>query len=224
MSKIPYNIISTGSKGNAVVINRVALVDCGVSYKSLEPYVNALRIVLLTHEHTDHFRVSTIKTLAERRPSLRFGCGKWLVKKLLDAGVHPRNIDVFYFANCSYNYGLFIVKPVPLVHNVPNCGYKLEFADGRKAFYATDTNTLDGIEAPDYDLYLVEANYEDDEIKHRISEKKVNQEYIYELDVLKNHLSKQKCDDWIYKNIGATGEYVYLHGHESRDSKEIQEE
>ena len=40
-----------------------------------------------------------------------------------------------------------------------------------------------------------------------------NGEFVYERRVLGTHLSKAKCDDFIYQNIGPTGEYVYLHGH-----------
>lgn len=219
MSKIPFEIISTGSQGNAVIINGSVLIDCGVPFKAIEPYAGRLKLVLLTHEHGDHFKQSTIRTLAKRRPTLRFGACGWLINKLVrECGLNARQIDCLT-CDRTYNYGLVKVTPVELKHNVPNCGYKLHFANG-KAFYATDTNTLDGIEAPDYDLYLVEANYDDEEIKHRISEKKVNQEYIYELNVLENHLSKAKCDDWIYRNIGATGEYVYLHGHTERNTDE----
>ena len=32
---IDYNIIATGSKGNAVVIDQKILIDCGVSFKAL---------------------------------------------------------------------------------------------------------------------------------------------------------------------------------------------
>jgi hypothetical protein len=32
---IDYNIIATGSKGNAVVIDQKILIDCGVSFKVL---------------------------------------------------------------------------------------------------------------------------------------------------------------------------------------------
>lgn len=46
---VPYNIISTGSKGNAVVINDAILVDCGVPYKWVESVVPKLKLVLLTH-------------------------------------------------------------------------------------------------------------------------------------------------------------------------------
>ena len=37
-----YNIIATGSKGNAVVINDVILIDCGVPFKLLEPVKKVL--------------------------------------------------------------------------------------------------------------------------------------------------------------------------------------
>ena len=101
---------------------------------------------------------------------------------------------------------------VLLHHNVPNCGYKLKIG-GEKIFYATDTNDLDGIEARSYDLYMIEANYEDSEIMERISEKKLNGQYAYEYQVLQNHLSKQKADDFIVKNAGVNSRFVYLHGH-----------
>ena len=79
--------------------------------------------------------------------------------------------------------------------------------------YATDTNNLNGITAKNYDLYMIEANYIDSEIQERIQEKKEAGEYIYEYQALRNHLSKAKADDFIYKNIGENGVYVYLHEH-----------
>ena len=71
---VKYNIISTGSDGNATILEDFVLVDCGVPYKALEPYVPKLKLVLLTHIHSDHFQKRTIKRLASERPTLRFGC------------------------------------------------------------------------------------------------------------------------------------------------------
>ncbi len=211
MSKISYTIISSGSSGNAVVINKHVLVDCGVSFTLLQQFYKDLKIVLLTHIHSDHFKKKTIKKLSQERPTLRFACGKWLVSAVVDCGVPKENIDVLDF-DIMYNYGICNIIPIPLVHNVPNCGYKIHFPTG-KVIYATDTNNLNGITARDYDLYLIEANYEDDEIQERLRAKKENGEYAYELSVLKNHLSRAKCDDFIYRNIGENGEYVYMHCH-----------
>ena len=57
---IRYNIIATGSTGNAVKINDI-LIDCGVSFKKLKDVYKHIKLVLLTHEHSDHFRPSTIR-------------------------------------------------------------------------------------------------------------------------------------------------------------------
>ena len=212
-----YNIISTGSKGNAVVLNNRLLIDCGVIYKQISPYIWGLQLVLLTHIHGDHFYPSTIKKLAKMRPTLRFGCCDWLLKDLISCGVQKWRIDIFTpgLANI-YNQDLQITA-VELSHNVPNCGYKI-FIDGEKIFYATDTNNLNGVTAPEYDLYMIEANYEDDEIQERIRKKEENGQYAYEYEVLKNHLSKQKCDDFIVRNAGIKSEFIYMHGHIGKEN------
>ena len=213
-----YEIISTGSKGNAVVIEDKILIDCGVNYKAIKPYVSNLQLVLLTHEHGDHFYPSCIKTLARERPTLRFGCCKWLYKNLLAVGVNRRNIDI-YTPDTVNDYKKFKVEAFSLTHNVPNCGYKIQI--GReKLMYATDTNNLYGISAPDYDLYLIEANYEDKEILERIAEKEAKGQYAYEKEVLKNHLSKQNCDDFIARNAGIKSKYIYMHRHIKKEEEE----
>lgn len=214
---VPYHVISTGSKGNAVVINEFILVDCGVPFKSIKPFASKLKLVLLTHIHSDHFRPSTLRALSKERPTLRFACCSWLASDLVAAGVPAKNIDILEIG-VMYGYGICNVIPVALVHNVPNCGYKIHFPIG-KVFYATDTNNLNGISARNYDLYMVEANHEEEAILKKIADKKAAGEYAYEVHAMRNHLSKDKCDDFIYRNIGQHGEYVYLHCHVEEDEK-----
>ena len=206
-----YNIISTGSHGNAVVLNDTILIDCGVTFKALREVYKGLQIVLLTHCHLDHFNTSTIRILERERPTLRFGCCGWLVPDLVKWGVDPARIDVFEIGKI-YDYGAFKVSPVKLYHDVPNCGYRL-FVGEEKAIYATDTHTLEGISAKDYDLYLVEANYHDEELQERIKAKQESGEYCYELNVSNRHLSKKQADAFLYDNIGVHSRYEYLHGH-----------
>lgn len=212
MAHIDFKIISTGSKGNAVIIKDIILIDCGVPFKAIKPYSKQLKLVLLTHIHSDHFNKTTIKKLASERPALRFACGRWLVEPLVECGVLKKNIDVVDFDHI-YAYKICNIIPVFLKHDVPNCGYHIHFPTG-KVFYATDTNNLNGIKAPNYDLYAVEANYEDEIIKQKIKEKELAGIYPYEKRVLKTHLSKSKCDDFIYSNAGPKSEYVYLHCHQ----------
>lgn len=210
-----YNIISTGSHGNAVILNDNILIDCGVPFKSISGIRKHLDVVLLTHIHSDHFCKRAIKRLAMERPTLRFACCEWLADKLKECEVH--NIDVMQVGK-TYDYGKFQVSPIQLYHDVENCGWRV-FAGNEKAIYMTDTVTLDGIAAKDYDLYLVEANYTESEMQERILEKQQSGAYIYENRVLRTHLSKEKCDAWLIDNMGENSEFVYLHQHNERSER-----
>ena len=209
---INYEIIASGSKGNAVIINKNIMVDCGVPFIRLKKYVKELKLVLLTHVHSDHFNKSTIKTLAFERPSLRFACGEWLLQNLTDCGIAKANIDVLQSGR-RYTFGICGAEPFELTHNVRNFGWKL-YIGGKKMIYATDTNSLDGVTAKDFDLYMIEANYKESEMTERIINKLRTGGYAYETEVRENHLSKEKADEFIYGNIGQKGAYVYMHSHD----------
>lgn len=209
-----YKIISSCSTGNAVILRNIILIDCGVSFKRLEKYYKKLKIVLLTHIHSDHFNKATIKKLAEERPTLRFACGEWLLQPLLTCGVNRKNIDVLKFG-IKYDYKLFKLIAVKLYHDVPQCGYRVLF-DDCKVFYATDTKTLESISAKNYDLYLVEGNYDEDEMKERIKQKQQDCKFVYEFRAKDNHLSKQQATDFLLNNMGEKSEYVMMHEHIER--------
>lgn len=213
-----YNIISTGSHGNAVVLQDYILIDCGVNFKALQEVYKALKIVLLTHIHIDHFNPTTIKMLARERPTLRFACCEWLVQPLVEIGVNKSNIDVLNTGKI-YDYGAFRLSPFELHHNVPQCGYKVFFGD-KRAIYATDTAHLDGLEAKGFDLYMIEANYQDEELQERINAKMETGEYCYELNVANRHLSKEQADAFLHENMGENSQFVYLHGHIDKEKED----
>ena len=133
-----YKILASGSAGNAVIVEDVILIDCGVSFKALKDYYKDLKLVLLTHIHGDHFNKSTIRRLAYERPTLRFICYEWLVQELLNCGASKRNIDVLKEFE-GLHYMDFAIEGFKLKHDVPNCGWKVRFNNGRSYFYATDT-------------------------------------------------------------------------------------
>lgn len=214
-----YKIISSCSTGNAVIIRDVILIDCGVTFKRLENYYKKLKIVLLTHIHGDHFKKATIKKLSQERPTLRFACCEWLLEPLLECGVLRKNIDVLEIGT-KYDYKLFKVVPIKLYHDVPQCGYRVLF-DDYKIIYATDTRTLDGITAKNYDLYLIEGNYEDEELEERIRKKQEIQQYCYEYRARYTHLSKGQASDFLLKNMGNNSEYVFMHEHVERGENGI---
>lgn len=209
-----YDIIGTGSKGNAVVFEDYLMVDCGVSFKKLTPVYKNLRLVLLTHVHRDHFNEATISRMALERPTLRFAAPEWLIGKLLVCGVYKRNIDVVEPCR-TYQYDSVTVSPFFLTHDVPNVGWKIHFDTGESLIYATDTSELPPL--PNYDFYFVESNYKnDDDLFQRIQEKQEKGEYCYEYRVQKNHLSEEYVTDWLYKNGNSNSRHVFLHGHKEK--------
>lgn len=145
---------------------------------------------------------------------MRFGCCKWLVDELVAIGVDKRNIDVYEIGKI-YDYRAFKISPIKLYHDTENCGYRL-FIGRKKALYATDTAHLNGITAKGYDLYLIESNYEDEELQERIKQKTENGEYCYELSVANRHLSQEQASQFLLDNMGDNSEYVFLHQHKEK--------
>lgn len=218
------DVISTGSQGNAVLLDGKILIDCGVSLEKIRPYMKGLRLVLLTHVHGDHFNPRTVRALHRERPGLRWGCCEWMVAPLMRAGVDKRVIDVFDPDIKAFEmYGPRLsVRPERLFHDVPNCGYHLLLTDENgkreRAFYATDTGTLEGIEAPGYDLYLIEANYTDADLEVRAREKLDAGQFAYEIRAAKNHLSQEQAEEWIRQQSGPNSQYIFLHQHKGGDT------
>lgn len=208
---VALNILQTGSSGNCLILSDVLALDMGVTYKTITPYVRSLQLVFVGHEHGDHFKASTIRTLARNRPSLRFCGGTWLTQKFVDAGVSKRNIDVLEDGK-TYDYGAFQISPVTLFHNVPNFGLKI-FINGKRVIYIVDTGSVSGIEAKDFDYFLLEANHTKKEIAERIAAKDAAGVYAYEREAARNHLSQEQALDWLAKNMGANSKYVFLHQH-----------
>ena len=214
-----FDVISTGSSGNAVVLNKNILIDCGVPFSKVKPYTKELYLVLLTHIHGDHFKPRTVRALHRERPGLRWGCCEWMVAPLLEAGVDKRVIDVYDPDLKAFEmYGPRIsIRPERLTHDVPNCGYHLlltpEHGKRERIFYATDTGTLDGVEAPGYDWYFIEANHTKAELEERARAKLDAGEFAYEIRAARNHLSQEQAEEWLYSQMGPHSQYVFLHQH-----------
>lgn len=207
-----YEILASGSAGNATIINDEILIDCGVPLKTLAPYKDKLKIVLLTHEHGDHFKPSTVAALAKSRPTLRWAACEWMIPKLVYIGVRESQIDVIQLDQAVSYEGIAAIMPQKLVHDVPNCCWHI-FTKSGSLFYATDTGTLDGIEAKGYDLYLVEANHKKAEIEERFRQKRDWGYYSYEIRAAENHLSEEQAQDWLTENMSQKSEWIPMHQH-----------
>ena len=217
-----HHVIQTGSDGNAVILQGekdVILVDCGVSYAKLAPYRRAISIVLLTHIHGDHFRPATIKRLAHDRPMLRFMAPIWLLYPLLNqCDVDERNIDIAQLDSTAVYGERIKVRPFPLVHDVPNCGYEITL-DKSRIVYATDTSHIPDIVNADY--YMLEANYKNaEELAARASAKIEAGQYVYENGLQDRHFSREQAIDYVYRNGNDKSQYVLLHEHKEKETHE----
>lgn len=204
-----HHIISSGSQGNAIIYHQSILVDCGVPFSKVEPFLKDIKIVLLTHIHGDHFNFKTLKKLQYERPSLRIGCCRWLLSYL--SGL--KNIDTYQIGKI-YNYGSFKVSPFLLYHDVENCGYRI-FKEDYKIFHATDTAHLEGITAKGYDLYAVEHNHDEEKTKKAIKEAKEKGIFCHATGSVKTHLSYEQAWRFIQDNRKSSSQVIKLHRSEN---------
>ena len=203
---IQAKVISSGSEGNAVIYNNVIMVDCGVTLKALQEVKRSLKIILLTHKHSDHLKIRTLQRLQAERPTLRVACGDFLLDELPCI----KNIDVLQVGKI-YDYGSFKVSPVKLYHDVPNFGWRIFLPNGQKIFHATDTVHLEGITAKGYDLYAIEHNYCEEYIQQAIEEAQAKGEYTHAYGNINTHLSIQQARAFIEENRKESSEVLELH-------------
>ena len=204
-----YNILATGSSGNAIIYLDTILVDVGVSQRKLSPFLDKLELVLLTHIHGDHFKESTILNIHKKRPSVRFGCGAWLFNNLIELGISESQIDV-YEMGITYDYGKYEIRAEELHHNVKNCAY---YIYGEKnIFHATDTGKVSHLTAEGMDLIAIERNWNAETMRTVMAKQLANgQDYRHGTLSQMYHLSEQLCNEFVFLNAEEHTEVIYLH-------------
>lgn len=214
-----YEILKSGSSGNCTIIDGKIAIDIGVPYKTIEPYAKDLKVICLTHSHSDHINVTTIRKLKREHPNIKYICADYLVPKLIsETHLDKRSIFILEMDKW-YDMGLFKAKIESLYHDVPNCCWHIEY-QGRKYFYATDTGRIEHISAKNYDMYFLEANYDTDEdIEDRIQKAHEKGEYTHLERVKYTHLSQLQALNWLEENMGETSSYLFMHKHILREKE-----
>lgn len=211
---LEYEIIGSSSNGNCLLFNKFMAIDMGISFKKIFPYLKDLKVILLTHEHTDHFDKTCIKLIAHNKPNIKWLCGSWLVKPLIDLGVSKKNIYVVESGK-TYDLGLFRVMPIETYHDVRNMSYKVDFKPVT-VYYATDTRKLDYLDClKGLDYYFVENNYSREELQERIKEKEEKGEFVYEYRVKETHMSAEEVNSFLIEMMNDNSQFVYCHQHKS---------
>lgn len=212
MNKVQYDVISSSSKGNCIIVEDILMLDVGVSYSKIKPYLKKIKLIFISHVHQDHLLPSTIKQLSYNYPTIKFITGSRQVTfKLVNNDVPKKNI-FFMETNRWYCLGILDFRLEQLTHDVENYCIKVKFnTTNKKCIYIVDTNSVDNIEAKNYDLYLIESNYNEELLEQHIQECE-DENKLYYLNRVKNtHLSSKKCTDFLLENMGGNSEYVRIH-------------
>ena len=205
-----YEIIGSSSKGNAIILEDILLLDVGVSYVKIKKYISRIKLIFISHSHKDHLNPKTINQIAYNYPNIKYVTGSDIVvKTLVDLGVIKKNIYLLDSGKW-YNLGMLNVKLEPLIHDTPNYAFKCQY-NGKKMIYIVDTANVDNIKAKGYDLYLIENNYREDILQKHILECE-EQSKLYYLDrVPRTHLSSEQCNSFLIENMQENGNFEYIH-------------
>lgn len=205
-----YEIIGSSSKGNSIIFEDKILLDCGVSYSKLKKFLKNIKLVFISHIHTDHLLPSTIKQIAYNYPNIKFICGSEdIVLKLVNCNILKKNIYMLK-SNKKYDLGICKVKLEELHHDVTNHCLKCEL-NNKKMIYIVDTSNVNNLKAKNYDLYLIESNYREDLLKKNIEECEEENKLYYLNRVPKTHLSYEQANSFLIENMGENSYYQYVH-------------
>lgn len=204
------NIISTGSKGNSLIIDNKIMIDAGLSYKHIGQYLETVDKILITHRHGDHINIPAIRKLHKLKPwklQKAIHCNRDVADKIEQS--HNTKFD-FIVPNSQIidddshiiyesNGDIYEIDTFKCIHDVENQGFVITKNYTTTLLFATDTSTIDF--APDnikYDYIILEGNYDEDRLND-VMENGSNDEAFRAMRNLR-HLSIQQFNDFINKN------------------------
>lgn len=205
-----YKILGSSSKGNCIIIENILMLDVGLSYRKIKEHLKNVKIIFVSHIHKDHLLPSTIKKIAFDYPNIKFITGsREVVKVLFTNGIQKKNIYMLK-NGIKYDLGAILVKVEQLYHDTPNYALKWQI-NGKKGVYIVDTSSVDHIEAKNYDLILIESNYNKDILQEHINNCD-NKDKLYYLNRVPNtHLEYSQATDFLLNNMGDNTAYERIH-------------
>ena len=201
-----HEVIASGSSGNAVLIDDI-LVDVGVSFQKIKPYLASVNYLLITHIHTDHVRAKTLERIRKIYPRITV-IGNHEVAQMYDVDIIAN--DLYKIETRDYTF-----TPIEVPHDVLTYAYTWETKRGSRVLYCTDTydmsNVTEGLPNYKYDYLFIESNHDErklDQIQD-VSYKK----YGYNAYAgAKRHLSTQQSKTFFYVNRkDKSSEWIELH-------------
>lgn len=174
---ITYQILTTGSKGNAILIDNI-LIDAGLTTKKLKTLVSFddIEHVFVSHKHSDHFDKPLIRAFITNGTQVYLPEG--VREKLEEEGkLDWREYDNVHAIpdNCEFECGDYHVTAVPQKHwDIVNYAYVLTKGDERY-LYSTDLDTLEPSDLGEglyglgkFDIIFLEGNYDEEWLREYI--------------------------------------------------------
>lgn len=191
MKELDYTVVSSGSKGNCVVIENV-MIDCGIPFIKLKEYLYEVDFLLITHKHGDHINKSTYKKIRKEFPNI-ITISNYEVAR-------DYEIDEIVTADFYLDIGEYSFLPFEGKHDVLTYGYTWYF-DDLHIIYATDMHDFNLAPSDDkYDYLFLESNY--DKKKLELVKGSGKRKYGYDVysSSSQRHASTQHCMGFYFNN------------------------
>lgn len=208
VDKLSTNVISSGSKpGNCVTyLGGRVMVDCGTTNKKLEGNIDNLEVVIITHEHVDHIGKrnkdgiagSAFRYIIRNKPSVMFVFAPYMEELAKGMGISNYTVVEPNTVNLIKD---FYIALLPVSHNVPNVGVFIGSLEKTgmtyeqrlfKVFHCTDMGSYEGIYAKNFDVYGLEANYDEEQVLELIKEEVAEVGFSHRERSMVDHISIQE--------------------------------
>ena len=215
-------ILGTGSTGNAVLIDDTIMIDCGLGVNKLLPYLQNVRHLFITHRHSDHLNISVLKNIAKKvsKSIIRFGlhvnsdCYDMIERKAPEIAemIESERLTSHSLLDLKIDGVEYKIETYPLYHDVENQGFVIT-KNGKTLIHATDTSTMKDAPNRQFDVILVEGNYDESKLIEYL--KSDDREVRYRAARNLRHLSIQAHENFVKSH--SHPETVSLMLHESYD-------
>lgn len=215
-------ILGTGSTGNAVLIDDTIMIDCGLGVNKLLPYLQNVRHLFITHRHSDHLNISVLKNIAKKvsESIIRFGlhvnsdCYNMIERKAPEIAemIESERLTSHSLLDLKIDGVEYKIETYPLYHDVENQGFVIT-KNGKTLIHATDTSTMKDAPNRQFDVILVEGNYDESKLIEYL--KSDDREVRYRAARNLRHLSIQAHENFVKSH--SHRDTISLMLHESYD-------
>lgn len=188
VNELDYNIIGTGSKGNAVRIENI-LFDVGLPYSKLKEELYLVDYILISHRHKDHFKENVLQRIKKEFPYITVAAN-------YDVAQRSDCVDKIFNNGFPFKLGTITFYPFETIHDVPGSGYIFNLKD-KDIVFCTDTKDYSNLPPLSFDYLFLESNY-DKNVLLNIS-KKGRKGYFQFINSYNRHASKQHCRATYYE-------------------------